>query len=99
MTNAGPDVDWWDCDWCGAEEEDMEVYTVSDGDEFICEDCHDRLTEAAPELLHALEQATAVIYEAERVCGAAIGLKDTCSHDIAGMCDSLIAKVRKGDGG
>lgn len=46
MPPKGPD-----CDWCGADEEDMDVYTVSEGDDFICQDCYDRLVEAAPELL------------------------------------------------
>lgn len=30
-----------DCDWCGADEDDMDVYSV--GDDFVCEDCYLKL--------------------------------------------------------
>lgn len=52
-----------DCDWCGADADDMDVYTVSGGDEFVCQDCYERLTEAAPDLLVSLKQAAIWIDE------------------------------------
>ena len=41
-----------DCDWCGEDQEDMDVHKV--GDDFICEDCLWRLEEAAPAMYSAL---------------------------------------------
>jgi hypothetical protein len=77
-----------DCDWCGASEEDMDVYTVSDGHDFICQDCYDRLIELAPELLAALKQAVTALNVAKR-----FRVLDTDSYQIAAMCDAAIAKA------
>ena len=48
-----------DCDWCGAEEEDMDVFTV--GDDFICEECYFRLTNMTPELFSVVQELTSTL--------------------------------------
>jgi hypothetical protein len=78
-----------ECDWCGADEEDMDINQV--GGEFVCNECCE-IAGAGRELLAACKKAVTALNVKPKF---RVGFTD--SYAIAAMCEKAI-KTAEGGG-